>query len=89
MKPINYTKQFKKNLRQRFQHQPKALQQIRDRIILFQSGVREAPLDDHALSGDMTGLRSFSISGDMRLIYYEADESYEFIDIGTHNQVYK
>ena len=50
--------------------------------------VRDYPLDDHALIGSMKGLRAFSIGGDVRVVYREADEYYEFLDIGSHNQVY-
>jgi len=89
MKPINYTKQFKKHLRQRFGHQPKVLLQFRDRTKLFQTGERNAPLDDHALIGKLKGFRAFSVAGDIRVIYHETATHYEFIDIGTHNQVYK
>jgi mRNA-degrading endonuclease YafQ of YafQ-DinJ toxin-antitoxin module len=36
----------------------------------------------------MLGLRAFSVSGDVRVIYYETDEAYVFTDVGTHAQVY-
>jgi len=44
---------------------------------------------DHKLSGGMVGLRSLVIDDDCRLIYKETNKSYIFIDIGTHEQVYK
>ncbi len=34
-------------------------------------------------------LRAFSVTGDIRIVYFEInDESVLFLDIGTHNQVY-
>lgn len=51
-------------------------------------GVRDYPLDDHALVGTMKGLRAFSIGGDLRVVYRETDTHYELLDVGSHNQVY-
>jgi addiction module RelE/StbE family toxin len=89
MKKIEYTKVFKKHLQQRLSHQPKALKQLETRIDLFQRNERSELLNDHALTGSMTGLRAFSVSGDIRVIYQENDDACLFADIGTHNQVYK
>jgi len=36
----------------------------------------------------MKGLRAFSVGGDLRVVYRETEEYYEFLDIGSHNQVY-
>jgi len=47
------------------------------------------PLHDHALTGKLAGKRAFSIAGDIRVIYVEFDDFIVFLDIGTHNQVYK
>jgi addiction module RelE/StbE family toxin len=55
---------------------------------LFTEGVRDYPLDDHTLVGTMKGLRAFSVGGDLRVVYRETDEYYEFLDVGSHNQVY-
>ena len=47
-------------------------------------------LNDHALKGDQSGRRSFSITGDIRVIYRKMDESTVLLlDIGSHNQVYR
>jgi addiction module RelE/StbE family toxin len=46
-------------------------------------------LDDHALKGKMKGKRAFSITDDVRVIYVESDNVFVFLDIGSHNQVYK
>ena len=58
------------------------------RVDVFLTGYRAQPLNDHALAGGMKGLRAFSITGDVRVIYRETDDCYEFLDIGTHAQVY-
>jgi mRNA-degrading endonuclease YafQ of YafQ-DinJ toxin-antitoxin module len=46
-------------------------------------------VDDHALANVMQGKRAFSINSDYRVIYLERDEYYLFVDVGTHEQVYR
>jgi len=55
---------------------------------MFLDGTRGYPLNDHALIGAMKGLRAFSVAGDLRVVYHETDDYYEFLDIGSHNQIY-
>ena len=88
MKPITRHRQFEKNFRLRVSSNPKLVKQFRLRLELFIDGVRDYPLDDHALLGSMSGLRAFSVGGDLRVVYRETKDYYEFLDIGSHNQVY-
>lgn len=88
MKPIRRHRKFEKNFQSRISPNPKLKRQFIARLELFKEGVRDYPLDDHPLVGTMKGLRAFSIGGDLRVVYRETDEHYEFLDIGSHNQVY-
>ncbi|HSX01750.1 MAG TPA: type II toxin-antitoxin system mRNA interferase toxin, RelE/StbE family [Candidatus Saccharimonadia bacterium] len=88
MKPIVRSRRFEKNFKARISPNPKLKKQFAARLGLFREGVRDYPLDDHALIGAMKGLRAFSVAGDLRVVYRETPECYEFIDIGSHNQVY-
>jgi addiction module RelE/StbE family toxin len=88
MKRIEYTKQFKRRLQQRYSHQPKVIERFQKHLELFREGIRREPLNDHPLTGKLKGLRAFSVGGDVRVVYREADEYIEFLDIGSHNQVY-
>lgn len=45
-------------------------------------------LDDHGLTGTMIGKRSFSITGDYRVVYGLDRDNIVLYDVGTHNQVY-
>jgi len=47
-------------------------------------------LKNHPLHGGMSGRRSISVTGDVRIIFEEYDNYVLVImlDIGTHNQVY-
>ena len=88
MKPIEYTNQFKKRLRQRYGHQPKVLKKLDLHLVLFRRGVRAAPINDHPLTGKLKGLHAFSVGGDVRVVYQETEDYYLLLDIGSHNQVY-
>lgn len=88
MKPITRSRRFEKNFRSRISPNLKLKKQFATRLQLFKDGVRDYPLDDHPLVGTMKGLRAFSIGGDLRVIYRETAVHYEFLDVGSHNQVY-
>ena len=88
MKPIRRHKTFVKSFRSRVSNNPKLVKQFEQRLQLFIKGDRGHPLSDHTLMGTMKGLRAFSVAGDLRVVYREAEEYFEFLDIGSHNQVY-
>lgn len=50
-------------------------------------------LNNHALTGNLKGLRSINITGDFRIHYRElSDGKYELVElinIGTHSQLYQ
>lgn len=88
MKPIRRHKTFVKSFRSRVSNNPKLVNQFEQRLQLFIKEDRGHPLNDHALIGTMKDLRAFSVAGDLRVIYRETEEYFEFLDIGSHNQVY-
>lgn len=88
MKPIIRSSKFVKNFKTRISPNQKLKKRFEARLQLFTEGIRDYPIDDHALVGTMKGLRAFSIGGDLRVVYRETDEYFEFIDVGSHNQVY-
>lgn len=64
---------------------------VEERILLFSEDRKNLILRDHALTGNMLGKRSFSITGDYRIIYEERQNGeivFVFLDIGTHAQIY-
>jgi len=87
-KKVIYSNQFKKSFIKRFGNQKNSRKRIREATKLFESGVRDTPVNDHRLKGSRKDLRSFSAGGDIRVIYRETDTTYEFLDVGSHNQVY-
>ena len=61
-----------------------------DAIKKFQHNPYDPSLHNHLLHGDMSGLRAFSVTGDIRIIF-EVQGNYAlviFLEIGGHNKVY-
>ncbi|HBC44765.1 TPA: hypothetical protein DCZ81_01220 [Candidatus Collierbacteria bacterium] len=59
------------------------------RLKLFISNPKHPLLKNHGLVGRKQGLYSFSVTGDIRVVYRKiSDDEIILIDIGTHNQVY-
>lgn len=88
MKPIRRHQTFEKHFKSRISPHRKLVKEFEIRLTLFIDGKRNYPLDDHPLGGTMKGLRAYSLGGDLRVVYRETDEYYEFLDVGSHNQVY-
>jgi addiction module RelE/StbE family toxin len=88
VKQIKQNKVFQKHFQSRIAPHKKLTQQFTARLELFINGEGGRPLNDHLLKGSKQGLRAFSVSSDIRVIYTEDESEIIFLDIGTHNQVY-
>lgn len=89
MRKIERHKRFEKNFQTRIASDSKLAKQFEERLLLFTEGVGDYPIYDHPLTGKLAGKRAFSIAGNIRVIYKIVDGICIFVDIGTHNQVYK
>lgn len=82
---------FHKNFEKSFKKLDKKLKaKVIQSIQLFQENPHSPSLKNHPLKGRLKGLRAFSISADIRIIFEEY-ENYSLIimlDVGTHNKVY-
>ncbi|PIP63671.1 type II toxin-antitoxin system mRNA interferase toxin, RelE/StbE family [Candidatus Roizmanbacteria bacterium CG_4_10_14_0_2_um_filter_33_96] len=86
---ILYQNSFKKSYKKRFFNNKRLINIISLRIQQFNINPNDIQLRTHTLSGAKKGLRSLSVTGDIRIIfYYDQNDNAVFIDIGTHNQVY-
>jgi addiction module RelE/StbE family toxin len=64
--------------------------QAKERIGLFFDNPFDIRLNNHLLHGDKKLFRSINITGDIRIIYEEAEEEVvRFLDIDTHSNLYK
>ncbi len=89
MKQIKRDKIFEKHFKQRISPNKKLIKQFVLRLNMFMEGEVGYPIYDHALSGKLVGKRAFSIAGDLRVVYIELEDCIVFLDIGSHNQVYR
>lgn len=82
-------RQFLRNYQKRILPFSNIDKKFEKRLKLFILNPRNPQLRDHKLIGSLQNFRSFSITGDIRLVYRWIDEyTLELYDIGTHNQVY-
>ncbi|MBI4023300.1 hypothetical protein HY375_04005 [Candidatus Berkelbacteria bacterium] len=88
-KPIERHRTFTKHYEERIAPNAKLAKQFDRRLRQFLGG-RTDLVKDHPLTEILKGKRSFSITGDIRVIYADSGLAYVFVyDIGTHNQVYR
>ncbi len=87
---IDYSKVFIKHL----QKAPIKIQKkFRERLDLFSENKLDPILRNHLLKGKWKGYRSININGDWRAIYHDMGDGtiewVEFVEIGTHSDLYK
>lgn len=83
---VFFTSGFKK----RFEKLPQKIQrQFEKRLELFIKEPNNPVLYNHPLRGTLIGFRSFSVTGDYRVMYRIIEiGSVKLVDIGTHSQMY-
>lgn len=81
-----FSSHFKKSVRKR----PRHIQElVLERLELFRIDRSHPLLDDHPLGGKLAGMRSISVSGDLRIQYESLnDDLIRLIDFGTHHELY-
>ena len=80
---------FDKSYRKRISQNKKLVQKVSEKIKIFQNDPKSPILKSHILTGEKLGYSSFSITGDIRIVYIQLNEDEViFHDIGSHNQVY-
>lgn len=64
--------------------------QVDQAIMLFERDPMAATLKNHALKGQLKGIRSIKAGYDLRILYTEegGHAVVFFIEVGTHDQVY-
>ena len=79
-----------KNFDKKFRKLAKKLQlQAKSRILIFMEQPFNPQLNNHSLHGDKKFARSINISGDVRILYVEVDDTtVRFLDIDTHHNLY-
>lgn len=85
---VHYHNNFIKSYEKRILHNVVLDSKFKDRLKLFIENSQTSILKDHALKGAKLNYRSFSVTGDVRVIYEKVNDGILLHDIGTHNQVY-
>lgn len=85
---VEFSHKFIRIYKIRFKGNPKIKDKLQERTRLFEKNPNSPLLKNHPLKGTGKGYYAFSITGDIRVIYYVKDKIAYFVDIGTHNQVY-
>lgn len=87
---VIFHRRFVVSFKKRIAKKSDLLRKFQKRMAWFMTDPGHPLLRDHALTGDLVGKRSFSIDGDVRVVYRWRDKGRcEFMDIGSHNQVYR
>lgn len=62
---------------------------VAEKIVLFRNNPQDTRLRNHALTRSMASKWSFSITGDIRIVYeWLGKNTVRFLAIGTHQEVY-
>ncbi|OGM28039.1 hypothetical protein A3D00_04635 [Candidatus Woesebacteria bacterium RIFCSPHIGHO2_02_FULL_38_9] len=64
------------------------IKKFEERLNLFLVDPNHPLLQNHKLISQKSIFRSFSITGDIRVVYKIEGDATRLYDIGTHNQVY-
>lgn len=88
-KPIFYTNRFRRSFKKRIAKNKLLLSRFKCSIELFVRAPKAPSLKDHLLKGTLSGYRAFSVAENTRVVYIETEKEFKFVDIGTHDQVYK
>jgi mRNA-degrading endonuclease YafQ of YafQ-DinJ toxin-antitoxin module len=87
MKGYRTTRQFETYFRRRISRNAHLAQDYQDSVQAFLED--RTSVDDHALENAMQSQRAFSINDEYRVVYIERDDYFLFLNIGTHDQVYR
>jgi len=85
---IQYHREFLKSYRKRIAPYPKLEKQFQVQLEKLLKDSKDSSLRDHKLIGRKKNFRSFSVTGDIRVVYIVIDNNIWLFDIGSHNQVY-
>lgn len=87
---LQYSKQFLNDVGRL---NKKQIEQLQERLLLFEKHPTDPQLNNHKLKGKLKGYCSINISGDLRAIYRiegrkSDDVIIKFIRMNTHSELY-
>ena len=89
MLKIKYAGKYQERLKQITKDAPDLTEEIENRSRWFRKNPSDTRLDDHKLRKKLKGKNSFSVTGDIRIVYrWKGKNVAEFLLIGDHPKVY-
>lgn len=85
---ILYHKNFLKNFKKRIAPNKKLSAKFKSQLERFILDSSASILRNHRLIGKKSDFWSFSVTGDIRVVYKIVNSQILLYDIGSHNQVY-
>lgn len=76
---------FNKHFKARVLPNRNLVKRFEERLLLFLERSKNPVLKDYKLTGKLNGCRSFSIGGDIRVVYRIRGNVLGLYDIGSHN----
>lgn len=86
---VSFSDEVDKQLKKIKQKDSKLAKRIEKQITLFIQNPKHPSLRLHKLTGDLQELWSISISKSIRMVYIFDENIAYFIDLGTHDEVYR
>lgn len=88
---VSFSEQFKKAYQKRIKNSSIVEVAFRQALELFVVNPFDTKLKTHKLSGKLNGLLSFSVTYNIRVVFYFTNDKPQkaiFVNIGDHDEVY-
>lgn len=85
---VAFSSSFKRALKKRGKNGPEFEEVFWKKMDIFISDPFDPGLRTHKLSGKLKDMWSFSVTYDVRVIFYFEEDRVVFVDIGSHDEVY-
>lgn len=89
MRQFTFSVEFHRKLRKIQKTDKQLFNKIQKQLFLFRENPKHISLKLHKLKGNLKNTWSISIDRNYRMLYVDEEFSIYFIDIGTHDEVYK
>jgi len=89
MTSVIWSNRFKAIYKKRIAKNDQLVKDFLEAVDIFEADRTSPIINDHQLEDRMFNFRAFSINENYRVVYIDKGEVVIFMDIGTHEQVYK
>lgn len=89
MREFSFNPLFEKKLKKIQKTDKQLFSKIEKQLFLFQQNPKHISLKLHKLKGNLQNMWSIAIDRNYRMLFVDDEIGIYFIDIGTHDEVYK